>query len=363
MSLLSSILGEPALSFLDGDVLDRLPLGPDDTGPALTGASHLAREDAFTYAALAAAPRLVEVLGPANTGGVVVGDDVFALVRVFEDEASGFRAVQLRERGGEHRMVFAVDGTQNDSANDVMAGLDLARPQAESPAFDAMVAAARNAALRGYDPVFTGASLGGAVAQAGGYEAAEAILAAAPGHAGVVTVLGIDALGGRDAAESLNGGGLDPAVLAHMNALNIRTAGDLVSRIGSPIGDTLTFPPVDAEGRPVDLPAGDEHVDVGSLFATLRSDALWAAGERGAPGEIGAAALIANALGPAASDAYDWFGLDALLDRPEAPNLPGIAGPDASGQFFDLDADADGTTDLRLYYAGVRPGAEDLLAG
>jgi hypothetical protein len=335
-------------------------LGPDDTGAVPTGASEVSRADAFTYAALAGVPRLAEALGPQATG-VVVGDDAFAVAGTYEDAATGFRAVQLRSFT-DGRTVFSVDGTNFGSVADVVADLDLARPQASSPAFAAMVADARTAAVvEGREVVFTGASLGGALVQVGGYEAAEAISAASPGYAGRVTVFGVDPLGGRDAAEALNGGRLDPAVLDRMNALHVRTEGDVVTRVGSHLGDTLTFQAVDAAGNPVLLSAQEAHVNIESLLATLSSDALFAAGTRGEPGEIGGLALLANAFGPGLSDAFADGGLGGAFDRPEPARLPGGGAFDPTGRFFDLGADTDGDPDLRVLLGGAVPGADELL--
>ena len=335
-------------------------LGPDDTGAVPTGASEVSRADAFTYAALAGVPRLAEALGPQATG-VVVDDDAFAVAGTYEDAATGFRAVQLRSFT-DGRTVFSVDGTNFGSVADVVADLDLARPQASSPAFAAMVADARTAAVvEGREVVFTGASLGGALVQVGGYEAAEAISAASPGYAGRVTVFGVEPLGGRDAAEALNGGRLDPAVLDRMNALHVRTEGDVVTRVGSHLGDTLTFQAVDAAGNPVLLSAQEAHVNIESLLATLSSDALFAAGTRGEPGEIGGLALLANAFGPGLSDAFADGGLGGAFDRPEPARLPGGGAFDPTGRFFDLDADTDGDPDLRVLLGGAVPGADELL--
>jgi hypothetical protein len=289
---------------------------------------------------------------------VVVGDDAFALVRTYEDAASGFNAVQFRSLG-DNRAVFAVDGSDFGTLADIVADLDLARPQVASPAFTAMVADARAAAVvEGRELAFTGASLGGALVQVAGYETAEAIGA---GYAGRVTVLGVDALGGRDAAESLNGGRLDPAVLERMNALHIRTAGDVVSRASSHLGDTLTFQAVDAEGNPVVLSAQEAHFNIPSLLATLSSDSLFAAGVRGDPGEIGGLALLANAFGPGLSDAVADLGLGAAFERPGASPLPGNGAFDPTGRSFALDADRDGDVDLRILLGGAVPATSDLL--
>lgn len=337
------------------DLAEALPAplrGPDATPSVPTGASDVSRADAFTYAALAAVPRLVETLGPLASG-VVVGGETFALVEAYNDPASGFEAVQLRSLG-DGRAVFAVDGTDFNSLPDVVADLNLARPQAASPAFAAMVADAQAAALaEGLEVVFTGASLGGALVQVAGYETAEAIRAASPGAAERVTVFGVDSLGGRDAAESLNGGALDPAVLEGLNALTVRTDGDVVSRVGSQLGDTLTLQAVDAAGEPVALSAQEAHVNFPSLFANLSSDALFAAGERGDPGEIGGLTLLANAFGPEVSELLADPALAGLFDRPAPPGTAGGGTLDPAGRFFDFDVDRDGGVDLRVLLGGA----------
>ena len=331
---------------------------PDSTGAVPTGASDIPRADALTYGVLAGVPRVVQALGPLATG-VVVGDDAFALVRTYEDAASGFSAVQLRSLG-DNRAVFAVDGSDFGTLADIVADLDLARPQVASPAFAAMVADAGAAAVvEGRELAFTGASLGGALVQVGGLRGRGSHRR--PGYAGRVTVFGVDALGGRDAAESLNGGRLDPAVLERLNALHIRTEGDVVSRASSHLGDTLTFQAVDAAGNPVLLSAQEAHFNIPSLLATLSSDALFAAGVRGDPGEIGGLALLANAFGPGLSDAVVDLGLGAAFERPGAPPLPGNGAFDPTGRFFALDADRDGDVDLRILLGGAVPGTSDLL--
>ena len=354
--------GGSALALL-ADIAEALPgplRGPDATPSVPTGASDIGRADAFTYAALAAAPRLFEALGPL-AAGVVVGGESFALAASYVDPASGFNAVQLRSLD-DGRAVFAVDGTDFGSLPDVVADLNLGRPQVASPAFAAMVADATAAALaEDRDVVFTGASLGGALVQVGGYETAEAVLAASPSDPDRITVFAVDPLGGRDAAEDLNNGALDPAVLERLNALNIRTEGDVVSRIGSHLGDTLTFPAVDSAGNPVQLSAEDAHVNFESLFANLSSDALFSAGVRGDPGEIGGLTLLANTLGPGVSDALLALLPDGLPDSDEPGALPAEASIDPSGGFFDLDADTDGDVDLRvvLQQPGIVQGAGD----
>src|SRR5215210_4304839 len=147
------------------------------------------RAGAFTYGALASVPRIVAALVPLATD-VVVGGECFAIAARYDDPASGFGAVQLRSLLDD-RSVFAVDGADFRSLPDIVANLDLARPQVASPAFAAMVADARAAAVgEGREVVLTGASLGGALVQVAGYETAEAILAASlAGPADRVTVL------------------------------------------------------------------------------------------------------------------------------------------------------------------------------
>ena len=165
-------------------------------------------------------------------------------------------------------------------------------------------------------------------------------------------MFGVDSLGGRDATESLNGGRLDPAVLERLNALHIRTEGDVVSRVGNHLGDTLSFRTADATGNPVMLSAREAHANVESLLATLSSDALFAAGRRGEPAEIGGLAELANTFGS---------GLGGAFGRPEPARLPGTGAFDPTGRFFDLDADRDGDVDLRVLLDGAVPGAGDLL--
>lgn len=354
--------GSPPIAVL-ADFAAALPeplRGPDDTPSLPTGASDASRAEALSYTALAAVPRLVDVLGPQATG-IVVSGEAFAVAETYEDAATGFHAVQLRSLSG-GRAVFALDDTNFESLADVVADLDLARPQASSPAFAAMVADAEAVALaEGQEVAFVGASLGGALAQVAGYETAEAVLAAAPGYAGEVEVFGVDPLGGRDAAESLNGGTLDPTVLERLNALHVRTEGDLVSRTGSHLGDTITLQAVDAEGNPVVLSADEAHVNLKSLFTNLSSDALFAAGERGEPGEIGGLALLANAVGPGLSDAFADAVRGGLIGPPPPVELRGSGGFDPTGRFFDLDADRDGDVDIRALLNGATPSAEDLL--
>lgn len=354
--------GAPPIAVL-ADFAAALPeplRGPDDTPSLPTGASDASRAEALSYTTLAAVPRLVDVLGPRATG-IVVGGEAFAVAETYEDAATGFHAVQLRSFS-DGRAVFALDDTNFESLADVVADLDLARPQASSPAFAAMVADAEAAvAAEGREVAFVGASLGGALAQVAGYETAEAVLAAAPDYVGTVEVFGVDPLGGRDAAESLNGGALEPVVLGRLDALHVRTEGDIVSRVGSHLGDTITFQAVDAEGNPVVLTADEAHVNLESLFTNLSSDALFAAGERGDPGEIGGLALLANAVGPGVSDAFADAVRNGLIGPPPPVELRGSGTFDPAGRFFDLDADLDGDVDVRAVLDGATPGADDLL--
>ncbi|GAA0587632.1 hypothetical protein GCM10009416_27750 [Craurococcus roseus] len=354
--------GAPPIAVL-ADFAAALPeplRGPDDTPSVATGASDASRAEALSYTTLAAVPRLVDALGPQATG-IVVGGEAFAVAETYEDAVTGFHAVQLRSLS-DGRAVFALDDTNFESLADVVADLDLARPQASSPAFAAMVADAETAAIaEGNEVAFVGASLGGALAQVAGYETAEAVLAAATGHAERIEVFGVDPLGGRDAAESLNGGALDPAVLAWLDAVHVRTEGDIVSRVSSHLGDTITFQAVDAGGNPVVLTADEAHVNLESLFTNLSSDALFAAGERGDPGEIGGLALLANAVGPGLSDAFADAVRDGLIGPPPPVELRGSGAFNPTGRFFDLDADRDGDVDIRALLNGATPSADDLL--
>lgn len=335
-------------------------LAPREPAVIATGASDLPRVEAFTNAALAAMPRIADTLGP-QVAGVVIGDEVFDLVARYNDPRSGLSAAQLRSETDGH-VVFAIDGTAIGSTADIVTDLDLARPQTTSPAFAELVQAARLVVQVEDRPVvFTGASLGGALAQAAAYETAEA-RAADPANTGTVTLFTIDSLGGRDATESLNGGHLDSAVLAQMNALNIRTEGDVVSRIGGQIGGVLTFDAVNREGQAVTLSPQDAHVNVESIFTTLSSDELYAAGTREPPQELNVVSAVGNLAGPLVAEAFDRLaGLGIAHDTPEPARLPGVSGFDPTGRFFDIDVNADGQEDMRVFFAGAHPGSSDLL--
>ena len=360
-SLLEAVAaGTPAIDVL-ADFAASLPpslQAPDATPSIPTGLSEVSRSDALGYAELAAVPRLVDGLGAAATG-VVAGGGAYAITVNYDDPITGFHGVQLQSLL-DGTTVFAVDGTDFNSPADVVADLDLGRPQAASPLFAAMVSDAGIAASAGREVVFSGASLGGALVQVAGYETAHALLAADPGYAGRIGVFGIDALGGRDATESLNGGSLDPAVLDRLNAINIHTASDIVSRIGSHLGDTLSFQAVDAAGNPVALTPDQSHVNLESLFATLSSDTLFVAGVRGDPGEIGGLALLANTYGPEVASAFAAGALDGVIGASAAatPVVGGTADP--AGRFIDFDADMNGTADLRILLHGT-PASADLL--
>jgi hypothetical protein len=334
--------------------------GPDATPSVPMGSSELSRADALEFAKLAAMPRVVANLG-SLAEAVLVGDDAFAVAKIYDDPLSGFDAVQLRSLTDD-RVVFTLGDTDFGSLADVVADLNLGRPQVASPAFAAMVADAVGTAVgEGREVVFLGASLGGALAQVAGYETAEAILAASPLIAEQVTVFGVDPLGGRDAAEWANGGRLDRAVLERMNALHIRTEADIVSLTSSHLGDVLSFGALGAAGNPVVLSAEEAHVNFPSLLATLSSDMLFAAGKRGDPGEIGGLALLANTFGPALSGVLADPDLAAVFDRAGPPRLPGTGSIDPTGQFFDLDEDANGVVDLRVVLHDTGAGGGDLL--
>ena len=161
----------------------------------------------------------------------------------------------------------------------------------------------------------------------------------------------------RDAAEALNGGALDPTVLNVINALNIRTEGDLISRIGSHVGETLSFQAVDADGNPIAVTAADAHVNVVSLLRTLPDPTLFNAGVRGAPEEVSGFALVANALGRGIADGYLAGG---ERDDPNALvplQVPGEAALVNNNTLYRLDADSNGTLDLAVLTSQPVPQA------
>ncbi|HYF08078.1 MAG TPA: hypothetical protein VD970_10680 [Acetobacteraceae bacterium] len=339
----------------------RLPLRfarPDATGEVRTGGSDIGREEAETAAILSAAPRIVEAFGP-DAVAIELRGEIYDVVRRYDDPVSGFYAVQLHPRDGGAE-IFAIDGLEVGSRADQVASATLARLQVQSAAFRAMVADADSYAIstRG-EVLVTGASLGGAVAEVAAYEIAEGLVATRlPFTTGVVQLVTVDALGGRDAAEAINGGRLLPAPLRLIEALNLRDEGDIVSRIGSHIGATVTFPTYDENGRRVVLDAEDAHVNVVSLLQVLESDALFAQGVRGAPAEISGFAAASKAVSPALIAAYLASG-ERDPTTPTKLQIPGEASFDATRTIYSLDADSDGDTDLSVFLARPAPPSLD----
>ena len=149
-----------------------------------------------------------------------------------------------------------------------------------------------------------------------------------------------------------------------MNALHIRTVGDIVSRVGSHLGDTLTFQAVDAAGQPVALSAQEAHVNLQSLSITLSSDALFAAGTRGDPGEVGGLTLLANTFGPGLpeilADPALAEALAAAFARPGPPEPPFGGSLDPTGGSFNLDPNRDGEVRSARAARGRRRSADRL---
>ncbi len=360
------LLRESGISDFNGlaALAGRLPgdlAGPDSTGEVPTGSAAITRAEAETAARLAAAPRVVEALGP-TTLTVEVPGESFAVVERYEDLTSGFSAVRLRPADGGPE-VFAVDGLEVGSRADEVSAAGLGRLQVESEAFRAMIEDAQATALiDGRVVSFTGPSLGGAVAQVAAYETAEGLL----GHGfatGAVELVTVDALGGRDAAEAINGGVLNADALGLIEALNLRTEGDIVSRIGSHVGATLTLPAVDGAGNPVVLDAAAAHVNVASLLEVLTRDDLFAQGRPGAPAEVSGFAAAANGAGWELGQV--WRATGGQDDgAPNALQIPGAASFDATGTRWSLDADLDGSVDLAATLSAPADAAtRDLVLG
>ncbi len=329
---------------------------PDATGEVATGSAAIPRAEAYLAAGLAATPRIVAALGP---GAVQVdfAGQAFAIAGRYTDAESGFSGLHLAAADG--TQVFAIDGLEVGSRADEVAAASLGRLQVESAAFQAFVADAGAAGQAGQPLLFAGASLGGALSQVAAYETAAALHAGGHDAPGAVQLVTIDSLGGRDAAEAENGA-LDPQALALITALNIRTEGDIVSRIGSHIGATLTLPALDASGQEVHLAAADAHVNIASLLQNLSSDARYEAGVAGAPGEISGFAAASNAT---AEEVMQLWRLSGAED-PGAGGplqLPGIASLDATGTLWSLDADSDGSIDLTVHLAQPLGRAPDLM--
>ena len=360
---------EALLSNLDIPTLEQviaaLPpewTGPDATGEVATGASAITRQEAYEGAALAATARIVRFLGPDATA-VELDGRVFDVLGRYDDPQTGFDALHLRARDGAED-VFVIDGLETDSQPDKLSAITLADLQAEFPEFARLVADARDAALlEGREPWIVGASMGGALSEAASHETAQALLAAGVAlETGAIRVVTVDALGGRDVTEDINGGALDPAALQAINAVNLRTEGDVVSRIGSHLGATISFQPVDREGHPVTLAAEEAHVNVESLLATLRSDALFEAGTWGPPAEIGGLAWLSHQVGQPLVEEALRLGVTPEPEGAGSLEIPGTAQLDPTGTRWLLDADQDGTTDLAVWLSPpAGHGSEPLL--
>ena len=337
--------------------------GPDTTGEVPTGVSSIARPEAALDAALTASARIVLAIGP-QAETVQTEGHTFQVVGRYDDPMTGFDAIHLRALDGPQD-VFVTDGMEVGSDPDTVAALTLARTQTESPEFARMISDASHTALvDGRELAFVGPSLGGALAQVAAYETAETLLAAGEHPTtGVIRLLTVDSLGGRDAAEHLNGGTLNPAALDLINGVNLRTDGDLISRIGSDLGGTITFQPVNSAGQPVQLSAAEAHVNVESYLATLHSDQLFTAGKLGPPAEISGFALLSNT---AADQFVALAQHNGMLDKPEGQiplQVPGTAHFDQMDTHWVLDANRDGVPDLVVGLAGPVANASDLIFG
>ena len=337
--------------------------GPDPTGEVPTGGGatpDFEREELAVLASLAAAPRIAEALGPQAETFLLRGE-AFTIAERYEDPETGFSALRLTpaEPGAE---IFAIDGLQVGSPADAVAAATLGRLQVESDVFRAMIQDAVSLGAAGGEVAFVDPSLGGAIAQVAAYETAEALLAAgaAPGF-GDVQLVTVDPLGGADAARAINAGALDPAALAVIEALNLRTEGDLVSRIGSHLGSTLTLPGRDAAGQVVVLTPAEAHVNAVSLLRNLSDDSVFATGMPGAPAEISGFAAAANAV---ADEAIALWRVLGATDEatPEALQIRGTAVLDPTRMVWSLDADANGVVDLAAALTSpLDPARDDLV--
>jgi hypothetical protein len=361
---LGGVQGTPELRNLDdlAAMAARLPpelAGPDATGEVPTGSAAIGREALAVAATLSAAARIVTAIGP-QAETIETRGLSFTVGERYLDAESGFSAVLLTpEDGGP--VVFSVDGLQLGSRADEVAAATLGRLQVESDAFWAMIAdAAQFGAAEGV--VFAGPSLGGAVAQVAAYETAEALReAGAQVATGDVRLVTVDPLGGADAARAINGGVLDPAVLALIEAVNIRTEGDIVSRIGSHLGATLTFPARDEQGQEVQLSAAEAHVNVLSLLQNLSSDAFFAEGVFGPPAEIAGFALASNATADEVIALWRAFGGEEE-EAAQPLQITGTASLDPARTTWSLDADDNGSVDLAVLLSSpLDPGRDALV--
>lgn len=356
--------GTPELRNLDdlAALAARLPpelAGPDATGEVPTGSAAIGREALAVAATLSAAARVVTAIGP-QAETIETSGLSFTVGERYQDPESGFSALLLTpEEGGP--VVISVDGLQVGSRADEVAAATLGRLQVESDAFRAMIADAAQFGA-GEGVVFAGPSLGGAVAQVAAYETAEALRdAGAAVETGAVQLVTVDSLGGADAARAINAGVLDPAVLALIEAVNIRTEGDIVSRIGSHLGAALTFPARDATGAVVEVNAAEAHVNVLSLLQNLSSDAFFAEGAFGPPAEIAGFALASNAAADEVIALWRAFGAEEE-EAAQPLQITGTASLDPTRTTWSLDADDNGSVDLAVLLSSpLDPGRDALV--
>ncbi|HEV7267331.1 MAG TPA: hypothetical protein VGN83_20830 [Falsiroseomonas sp.] len=370
---LETLLDRSGLAGLGGDLeirnlddlarlTDRLPsdlAGPDDTGEVPTGSAEVPRGLAALGATLSAAPRIIEALGP-TAQTLTTRGETYTVVETYRDPDTGFSALRLYRDGGAE--VFAIDGLQVGSRADEVTAATLGQLQVGSDAFAEMVADAAAVGLAGDGPVlFVGPSLGGAIAQAAAYETAEALLAAPQDFdTGAVQLVTVDPLGGRDATEWLNDGMLDPEALELITALNLRTEGDIVSRIGSHIGATLTLPALDEDGNRVELDAGEAHANVVSLLQALGDDAPFAAGTMGAPEEISGFARASELGSPALIAGWEEVGSPEA--SPRELQMPGEARLSEDRTVWMLDTDSNGSVDYSVQLSEpLSPARADLV--
>jgi hypothetical protein len=151
---------------------------------------------------------------------------------------------------------------------------------------------------------------------------------------------------------------LDPAALALVEALNLRSDGDLVTRMGSHIGATKTLPALDAAGNPTVFDPATAHVNVVSLLQALSSDAIYEAAPLGAPAEISGFGVASDAASDALIDLWLATG-EPETGAPRALQIPGEASLDPTRTRWSLDVDANGTEDIAVLLAAPLDPARD----
>ncbi|MBY0471463.1 hypothetical protein K2X30_09875 [bacterium] len=159
-------------------------------------------------------------------------------VRAYGDDRVGFLAKQVKDPAHPEYRVFAIAGTQ-PAGTDILTDLELGKSQAWSPAFFKMVKDAVNYIKAGGKVMFTGHSLGGALAEAAAYLTEFQLFRddlSIDRRRGKVAVTSWNGFGGKEVVRKL-GLPIYEDIAGEINSVVYRNEKDIVSKIGQPFGE------------------------------------------------------------------------------------------------------------------------------